>query len=175
MKKVVTQNNETTQTNTDNIRPGYSFYSKVLEKPFDSVEELQAAEQVYYDKLKAKEDKAAQKKADALKVEDAFKDLNKARRVYRETVSQLTTEYSEALKELKSAYELGKADMQKSLAAAEDNYTEALKEFTNKYPEGFHLTLKDGDFETTLSKQNKEVGSLADLEFISDFLKGLLG
>ena len=29
-----------------------------------------------------------------------------------------------------------------------------LKEFTDKYPEGYHITLKDGDFETTISGSN---------------------
>jgi rRNA maturation endonuclease Nob1 len=68
----------------------YSYYSNVLNKPFESVDELREAEAKYYAEIKAKEDKAATKKADAKKVEDAFKALNQARKVYKEDLTQLT-------------------------------------------------------------------------------------
>jgi chromosome segregation ATPase len=132
----------------------YSYYSNVLNKPFESVDELREAEAKYYAEIKAKEDKAATKKADAKKVEDAFKALNRARKVYKEDLTQLTNEYSTALTDLKKAFEVGKSDIQAKLAAAEDAYSKALKEFTDKY-ESYHLTLKDGDFETTISGQSK--------------------
>lgn len=132
----------------------YSYYSNVLNKPFESVDELREVEAKYYAEIKAKEDKAATKKADAKKVEDAFKALNQARKVYKEDLTQLTNEYSTALTDLKKAFEVGKSDIQAKLAAAEDAYSKALKEFTDKY-ESYHLTLKDGDFETTISGQSK--------------------
>ena len=128
----------------------YGFYSNILKKPFERLEDLKNAEVVYYEELKAKEDKAAQKKADAKKVEDAFKALNAARKAYKEDLTQLTKEYSEELENLKKAYELGKKDINNTLAAAEDAYSQALKEFTDKY-ENYHICLKDGDFETTIS------------------------
>ena len=61
----------------------YSYYSRVLEKPFDSIEELKAEEAKYFEAQRAKEDKAAAKKADAKKVEDAFITLNAARKEYK--------------------------------------------------------------------------------------------
>jgi rRNA maturation endonuclease Nob1 len=128
----------------------YSYYSRVLNKPFDSVEELKEAEAAYYAEIKAKENKAAAKKADAQKVEDAFKALNLARKEYKEKLTQLTEEYSKALTDLKKAFEVGKADIQAKLAEAEDNYSKALKEFTDKH-DSYHMCLKDGDFETTIS------------------------
>ena len=131
----------------------YGFYSKVLQKPFDSLSELKAAEDVYYAEQKAKADKTAQKKADAQKVEDTFKALNAARKAYKEDLTQLTKDYAESLENLKKAYELGKKDIRDTLAAAEDAHEKALKEFTSKYPEGYHLTLKDGDFEKTISSK----------------------
>ena len=130
----------------------YMFYSKVLKEPFESIEALKAAEEKYYIAIRAKEDKAAEKKADAQKVEDAYKALNTARKTYKEQLSQLTKEYSEALIQLKKTVELGKEDMAKALAKAEDNYAKALKAFTDKY-EQYHITLRDGDFETTISSQ----------------------
>lgn len=137
----------------ENIKqePTYAFYSKVLKEAFDTVEELAEAEEAYYAKVKAKEDKAAEKKADALKVEEAFKALNAARKVYKEDTATLTKEYAESLEELRTTFEFGKNDIKSKLAAAEDAYAKALKEFTDKYDQ-YHLTLKDGDFETTLSK-----------------------
>lgn len=131
----------------------YGFYSNVLKKPFERLEDLKRMEEAYFAEKKAKEDKATQKKNDAKIVEGAFKALNAARREYKEKLNQLTTEYSEALENLKKAYELGKDDIRNTLAAAETAYSEAIKNFSEKYPEGYHMTLKDGDFETTISSQ----------------------
>ena len=139
---------------TENTSLGYGFYSNVLKKPFDNLAELKRAEEVYYAELKAKEDKASQKKADAQKVEDAFKALNAARKEYKEKLTQLTQEYANELANLEKAFKLGKTDIQNALAAAEETYSKALKEFTDKH-ESYHLTLRDGDFETTISGSSK--------------------
>ena len=117
----------------------YGFYSKVLQKPFDSLSELMAAEDAYAAEQRAKEEKVSQKKLDAQKVEDAFKALNAARKIYKEDLTQLTKEYSEALETIKKSFEFGKKDIHDKLAAAEDAYAEALKEFTDKYA-NYHLT-----------------------------------
>jgi hypothetical protein len=154
----------------------YGFYSNVLKKPFERLDDLKRAEEVYYAEQKAKEDKASQKKADAQKVEDAFKALNAARKAYKEDMAQLTKEYSEELNNLKKAFELGKTDIRDTLAAAEDAYDKALKEFTAKY-ENYHVTLKDGDFETTISgstKTSDDEKAKTDVLSIFDLLFGAL-
>lgn len=161
--------------NTNETKQVYSYYSRVLEKPFDSLNELASAEATYYEQLKQKEDKAAQKKADAQKVEDAFKALNAARKSYKEDLAQLTKEYAESLENLKKAFDLGKKDIADKLAAAETTFDEALKAFQAKY-ENYHMTLKDGDFETTISNQVKrDVKAEADKDIVSDILKLLFG
>lgn len=137
--------------NKETNKQTYAYYSRVLNKPFDSLLELTQAEDAYYAKLKAKEDKAALKKADAYKVEAAFKTLNTARKTYKDDLLKATEVYSKKLKDLKASFEQEKSIIQDALATAEDNYATALKAFTDKYPEGYHLTLKDGDFETTIS------------------------
>ena len=139
----------------------YGFYSRVLQKPFESLEDLKKAEEVYYAEQKAKEDKAAQKKADAQKVEEAIKAVNAARREYRDKLNQLTKEYSEELTNLKKAFDLGKKDLANTLATAEQACDKALKEFTSKYDQ-YHMTIKDGDLETTISG-NTKVNSTEDL------------
>lgn len=151
----------------------YSYYSLVLEKPFDSVEELKAAETAYYEAQRVKEDKAATKKADAKKVEEAFRALNAARKAYKEDITTLTKEYSEALTDLKKAFDLGKTDIHNKLAEAEATYQTALKEFTSKYPEGYHLTLKDGDFETTIESHSSGKADRSSTRIVND-LFGLM-
>lgn len=174
-KKVTAEN--TNKNNVTFTTGDYSYYSKVLKEPFNTVAELKEAEEAYYAKLKAKEDKAAAKKADAQKVEDAFKALNAARKTYKDDLAAITHEYSENLARLKKSFESAKEGVHAALAAAEADYSKALKAFTEKYPEGFHLTLKDGDFETTIdsragsvSKQSAAEGKTFDL---NDFFNAL--
>ena len=154
----------------------YSFYSRVLEKPFDTLEELMAAEAAHFDKLNAKAAAAEAKKNDAKQVEEAFKNLNAARKEYKEKLGQLTTEYSDSLVNLKKAFEHGKKDLRCMLADAERTYDDALKVFIEKYPEGYHLTLRDGDFETTISSQTTgDEKAVADFSELTDVLKMLFG
>jgi hypothetical protein len=133
------------------LGPGYAFYSKVLKKPFDSLEELTNAEKAYYAEITAKEDQAAMKKAAAKKVEDAFVALNQARKDYKNNLLKLTEHYQQDLTKLKANFENERNMVHNTLASAETAYAKELKTFTEKYPEGYHLTLKDGDFETTIS------------------------
>lgn len=149
------------------------YYSKVLKEPFNTIAELSEAEEAYYAKLKNKEEKAIQKKADAQKVEEAFKVLNAARKAYKEDTVALTKEYAAALDTLKKSFELGQKDIKEKLANAEESYSKALKDFTSKYDQ-FHLTLKDGDFETTLSSKksaasNPEVNLSSLWDFFFNF------
>ena len=104
-----------------------------------------------------------------------IKALNAARKEYKEKLAQLTAEYAESLDRLKRAFELGTKDIQRVLATAEESYEKALKEFNAAHPEGYHVTLRDGDFETTLSKQvsnNKtcEVPKTSDIFDIFDWM-----
>lgn len=148
---------------------GYSYYSRVLEKPFDSIEELKEAEATHYAKLRAKEDQALKKKADAKKVEDAFKALNVARKTYKDDLAALTHDYSESLTKLKTTLESERTRIKSNLAAAEEAYSNALKTFTEQYPEGYHLTLKDGDFETTIDSCRSNKGEIAKTTSLSEF------
>jgi chromosome segregation ATPase len=157
-----------------NVNAQYGYFSKLLKEPFDTLEELKEAEEAFYAQQKLKEDAAAQKKADAKVVEDAFKALNTARREYKEKLAQLTSEYAESLENLKNAFDLGQKDIHNTLAAAEEVYKNALNEFTKKY-ENYHMTLKDGDFETTISNQTTDSNkaNFADFAKIADIFDWL--
>ena len=137
------------------------FYSDVTKKLYESEKELLAAEMEVAAAEAKKADAAKKKKIDAAKVEEAFKALNAARRGYRKEVASLTQAYSEQLAALKKEFALNKEKAEAILAEAESVYAAALKEFTGKYPEGYHLTLKDGDFETTISSDRKSTKETA--------------
>lgn len=151
----------------------YAFYSRVLHKPFDSIAELTAAENAYYEEQLAAEAKASAKNSDAQKVEEAFKALNVARKTYHENLEQLTEEYGVALTDLKKAFEVGRADLRDKLADAEVKYNTALKEFTDKHPE-YTLELRDGDTVATISsksaKNAAKCNAPEDLQALFDLL-----
>lgn len=152
----------------------YMYYSKVLKEAFNTVTDLKKAEEAYYAKLKVKEDKAAQKKADAMKVEEAFKALNAARKDYKEDLATLATEYHEALKKLKDTFEFGKKDVHAKLAAAEESFNAELKKFADTYGQ-YHFSLKGDDFETTVSGNIKtatagEASKTSDIFDIFDLM-----
>ena len=155
----------------------YSYYSRILKTPFDTLEQLQDAEASYLAEQQAKEDKLAQKKADAQKVEEAFKAMNAARKDYKENLVKLTADYAEVLKKAQEAFEADKTRIQLVLADAEAAYSTALKEFSDKYPEGYHVTLKDGDFETTISRsyQNRNLNDIKTFNSISEMFDSLFG
>lgn len=129
----------------------YGFYSRLLKTDFDTVTALKEAEAAYLAEQEKKAAKVEERKSDANKVQAAFEDLNIARKEYKDSMAELNKQYCDDLIEIKERYEKGKAANQEMLERAETGYSEALKAFTDKYPEGYHLTLKDGDFETTIS------------------------
>lgn len=139
----------------------YCYYSKLLQKPFDSIDELKEAESAQRAKLKEKEEKAAIKKAEALVVENAFKAMNAARKAYKEEIDQVTEDYRTNLERLRTAYKDTCVQARNKMTKAEESYYKALKSFTSKYPEGFHMTLKDGDCETTI--RHKGEASTVDM------------
>jgi DNA repair ATPase RecN len=156
MKKTMTDINKEKEVETQD--QSYGFYSRILKKVFDSLEDLKKAEDEYALELKAKEDKATAKKADAKKVEDTFKALNAARREYKTKIEEITKVYNEGIISLKTKYEDSCKLIKEELANAENAYASALKEFTDKY-ETYHISLKDGDFETTISSQTSTVNT----------------
>lgn len=158
-----------------NQTPSYGFYSRVLNKPFDTLEELQAAEEKVLMEQEAKAKAVAERKADASKVEEAFKARNAARHSYNEEIVNAKKAYNTAVLEAKKAFEDAVTKASASKDAAEEKYSAALKEFTGKHPEGYHLTLKDGDNVTVLSNQGStESDSKINKEY-NDFIDYIFG
>lgn len=146
----------------------YGYFSKLLNKPFDTVEDLIAAEKAEIEARNAKLKKSEDKKADAKKVEDAFKAANVAKTVYEKEVLESQKACAKIIADAKAAYAQAVEAARKKLDAAEGAYAEALKEFTAKHPEGYHMTLRDGDTVTSISHATYE--SMVH-DFYNSFLK----
>jgi hypothetical protein len=130
------------------------FYSEITKELYENEKDLIAAEEATK-AAEAKKAKAAKaKKADALKVEDAFKTCNAARKDYNTKVVNARKDYNEAVANAKKAYNEALSEAAQAKTTAEEAYDAVLKEFISKHPEGYHLTLKDGDNVVTLSSQN---------------------
>lgn len=121
------------------------YYSERLNKMFNSEADLHNAEKALVAKQADKQKQAIERKADAVKVEDAFKAMNVAKKAYSETVTKAAKAYDEAVKNAKLAYNNAIEGVEKNYTDAEDKYNSELKTFIAKNPSGYHLTLKDGN------------------------------
>lgn len=147
------------------------FYSDVTKKLYDTEDALIAAEKevAAEEEKKAKEAKA--KKADAKKVEEAFKVNNDAKREFNAKVLAARKMYNESLTAAKKAFDSAVADATNAKEAADEEYDKVLNEFIDKHPEGYHLTLKDGDNVVTYSSQAEQVNSIVnDFNGLIDYM-----
>lgn len=150
------------------------YYSEKLNKLFDTEKELVNAEKAQAAEETKKQKAAEQKKAEAKVVEDAFKARNAARREYNAKVVEARKVYNDAIVAAKKVFDDTITEITTNKDKAEEAYNGALKEFTDKHPEGYHMTLKDGDNVVTLSSSvnDKPVDNAA--KEYSDFLKSLI-
>ncbi len=130
------------------------YFSEDLNKNFDTIEELEAAEKAFKEENEKKLAAKEERKAEAKVVEDAYKALYEAKKAREKNLKEALREYRQACSEAKEKY-LALKDAQDQLVkqAAEKRDT-ALKEFTSKHPEGYHLTIKDTDGSTTTISTN---------------------
>lgn len=154
--------------NKSTYEANYGYYSKLLSKPFNTVDELVAAEKAEIEARNAKLKNSQDKKADAQKVEEAFKAANAAKKVYEQEVLEAQKACAKIIADAKAAYAKSVEASRKKVDAAEAGYAGALKEFTAKHPEGFHMTIRDGDNITSISHAAYE--SMVQ-DFYNTFLK----
>jgi hypothetical protein len=151
------------------------FYSEITKELYENEKDLIAAEKATKAAEEAKTKAAKAKKADALKVEDAFKTCNAARKEYNTKVINARKDYNEAVANAKKAFEETVSAASQEKAAAEEVYDKILKDFISKHPEGYHLTLKDGDFETTISSQTEAANPSVDFSKVAELFGLLFG
>lgn len=159
------------------------FYSEVLDKKFDSVEELEQAEKAAAEAAEQKAKKAQERKTEANEVEKLFIARNEAVKKYNKEVIQLRNTYNNAVREARKAFEDQVAIITAEKDKAETDYNRAVNDFINKHPDGYHLTLRDGDSVTTISGSGDGNKALNDLykdslaeydKFMDNVFKGFL-
>ena len=121
------------------------YYSEILNKNFDTEQELVKAEEEHKAEQAKKEEAKALVKKESSEVEDAFKARNAARHAYNEKLVEARKTYNEALRKAKDDFEASLKESTEALEKAEADYDTRLKAFQKAHPEGYHITLKDGD------------------------------
>ena len=76
---------------------------------------------------------------------NADKIVNAARKAYNEKLVAARKSYNEAVRKAKDEFEASLKESTESLEKAEANYGTKRKAFQKAHPEGYHITLKDGD------------------------------
>ena len=127
------------------------FYSEKLDKLFDTEKELKAEEAAAEKAALEKEQAKAAKKEEAKAVELAFQNRNAAVRTYNENVAKLKKNYNEDVFALKQKFDAAVKAETTKVDEAEEAYDSVLSAFIERHPEGYHMTLKDGDNVVTLS------------------------
>lgn len=140
------------------------FYSELLDKMFETEMDLVAAEEVAKKEEAKKKEASEAKKMEAKKVEEAFKAFNAAKRVFNEEVLNIKKKFNLDLNEIKKNHDEAMLKATTARDEAEKNYKNTLDEFTKKHPEGYHMTLKDGDHVVTISQSAANDASSVILE-----------
>lgn len=122
-----------------NQLPSFSYYSNVLNKPFDSLDKLKAAE-IEYQVVEAKKKAEALAKKNECNIVNASIDAYEAgKQVCNEAIAKAYTEYKAKV-----------AEAEKSLAELEKDASEKLSKWLKDHPgQGFHYTYKSEDGKVT--------------------------
>ena len=106
----------------------YGFYSKLLKKPFDTVDELTKAEDEYNKAHALEIQKAEEKKSRAEEIKDAYAEFLKVREEAKKEVEAVETKANERVR------------------AAKQNYLKLRDKFVDDYG-GYHMTYTNSDGE----------------------------
>ena len=154
------------------------YYSDTLDKLFETEKELKVAEKADAEEKAKKEEAKLVVKKESSEVEDAFKARNAARKAYNEKLVEARKTYNAALRKAKDEFEADLKESTEALEKAEADYDTKLKAFQKAHPEGYRLSLKDGDNVVTYTSnpveyQIKDISKEFDdmLDLFSDFLR----
>lgn len=127
---------ESVPANDVATEPAYGYYSKVLNKPFDTLNELQDAELAVKKAEDEKKNAIVTRKADAEKVKVAITNRIEADLAAKKASAEAYKKYLAELDEIES-----------KRRSAKEEETKALQEFCEKYKEGFHDTINVDDIQ----------------------------
>ena len=161
----------------------YQYYSRKLGKVFDNLTDLEREELEADKKAAEKEAAAKARKNEAKAVEYAYKTLNATRRAYRVGKEKAAQVYAQEFEAARKKYNDSIIQLSKDLQEAEAAYKKQLVAFNANHPEGFHITLKDDDYETTITSNcdtatntaTKSNQSKQDADWVSEIFTKLFG
>lgn len=155
---------------TNDEAESYSYYSKKLDKVFDTLEALREAEREEAKKQAAKELAASERKTAAKKVEDAYQALRDATNKRDTKIAAAQKAYLKEQAELKKSFNELIANIDKEVEEVKTAYNKTLKEFTDKYGD-FHATFKDDNGTVTIHRSQQPTKDFWS-DFIDFFLRG---
>lgn len=132
----------------------FGYYSKLLKKPFDTKEELKAAEKEYNDAHAVELKKAEERKTEAKEIEEAIKHRDELLEKSYKTKNDAYRTYLEAVESARKAYEETCGSVEAETREAAKAVDEKLREFCKKYPGGYHATIKYDDGTTKTYSYN---------------------
>lgn len=151
------------------------YFSEILNKNFDTEKELVKAE----NEFKVAEAKKAEAKTLVKKESDevnkAFIARNEARRAYNEKALEAAKTFNQKLKDLEAEYEASIKEAKEAKREAENDFSAKLAAFSAKHPEGYRLTLKDGDSEVTYTNEVTSACSLSVFDAFDRMIDAVTG
>lgn len=157
------------ENDNDAKNPSYSYYSRLLSKPYETLEALKKAEDEYRQKEEQKNSEKNARKDAAAKVEQACAALRSAKAEYIKNKKALDNEYLKNQKELAQKYTEDKENIKKDLIEKEEACTKLLNDFVKKYG-SFHTTVTDGDTLISVSYDTSSNDFLDNMfKLFSDF------
>lgn len=126
----------------------YGYFSRLLNKPFDTLEELTAAENTHRKELATKEDLKARRKHDAELVGEAYKAMTSVKASTAKTIADARKQCALEFEEVRKKWSKVIEQADNAAAEAEKTFNEVLKAFQERYPEGYHITLRGSNNET---------------------------
>lgn len=129
------------------------YYSEILEKNFDTEEDLVKAEKEHAEAEAKKAEAKALVKKESDEVNKAFVARNEARKIYNEKAADSYKKYLQDMKLARETYEESIKEVKEAKRKAELEFDNVYREFDKKHPEGYRLVLKDGDDVLTVEQE----------------------
>lgn len=157
--------NKKDQTEKNGEETLYSYYSKLLNKPFDTIEELKSAEKEFKEEQARKEAARLAKKNAALIVNNAIDAYEEGKAKCDEAIKKAYNEYKEKI-----------SQAEKELSVLEKDANEKLNNWLEEHQgQGFHYTYKskDGKVLRNYTYYNKRYDVFEEFDKFSRLLKDL--
>ena len=132
----------------------YGFYSKLLKKPFDSLEELRKEEEEYHKVHAVELKKAEERKTEAKEIENLIKARDEIAAQGLQRKKAAAEKYSKTEQEARKEYMDECNAVEAANREACSKLDDKLKAFCQKNPGGYHATIRYDDGSTKTYSYN---------------------